>query len=173
MNVNTATNTMPQMHSDTVVNYVNERQGNRPASLKCSDGNYYTISDAACAAYEPLIGQQVSVIFFQNAKGFKDLVSLNNQPMPRDPRRGQGGGDYQRPPPQQTATVQHLPVNPTPQIVPASPAPGQPNRKVDVPPGICGILKSAIEAGLPREEAMKWIQLGLGQDPLGGDEIPF
>ena len=172
MNGNQAVNVQQQMHSDTIVNYVNVRQGKRPASLKCSDGRYYTISDTATDLYQQFIGTQVALVFTQNSKGYFHLVSLNGEAMPRDPRPGMAH-DAQRPPPppQQSATVQHLPVNPTPQVVPA-PASAGPAR-TDVPPGICGILKSAIEAGLPREEAMKWVKLGLGQDPLGGDEIPF
>ena len=171
MNGNTAMQQQETFTATTGLQYVNARDGNRPASIKGTDGQYYTISDVAFEQYQHMQGQQADLTYVEresNGRVFRNLTAMNGETMPRDQRRGAPPAPAAQA--TQSATVQHLPVQPAPRpVVPVASTP----RPADVPPGICGILKSAIESGLPREEAQKWIALGLGKEPIIDDEIPY
>ena len=170
MNGNTAMQQQESFTATTGLQYVNARDGSRPASIKGTDGQYYTISDVAFEAYQHMQGQQADLTYVErqsNGRVYRNLTALNGEAMPRDQRRSAAPAPAPQAP---GATVQQLPVQPAPRPVP--PVASTP-RAQDVPPGICGILKSAIESGLPREEAQKWIALGLGKEQIIDDEIPY
>jgi hypothetical protein len=167
----------------TALQYVDPRDGNRPASIKGSNGDRYTISDAGYQQYSQMQGQECELTYYEKPSTnpdyppFKNLTHLNGLAMPRDPR---GAPRAAAAAPQQVGNVvQQLPVAAAVPAVQPQPlaSPARPSHS-DVPPGICGILKSAIESGISRDEAQAWIALGLGT-PVptslgqGDDEIPF
>jgi hypothetical protein len=170
MNGNTAMQQQESFTTTTGLRYVNPRDGSRPASIKGTDGQYYTISDVAFEKYQHMQGQQADLTYVEresNGRVFRNLTALNGEAMPRDQRRGAPPAPAPQAP---GTTVQQLPVQPAPRpVAPVANA----RRPEDVPPGICGILKSAIESGVTREEAQKWIALGLGKEPIVDDEIPY
>ena len=152
----------------TGMEFLNPRAGNRPASIKGTDGNFYTISDAAFDAYQPYLNTQVQLTYIEqsgNTPGyppFKNITHLNGAEMPRDQRRKAAAPT--------SNNVQRLPVSSAPAPRPAAPAPIA--ELGDVMPGRCGILKSAIEAGKTLEEAKKWIELGLDISSVVASSAP-
>ena len=169
----------PGLSVQTQVDFINPRAGNKPASIKGSDGNYYTISDAASMQYQNHVNMNpITITYYEkpgrNGHTFRNVTHVNGEPMPKDAYSGNGNGNG-------SATVHAIPVQSSPRPVAQS---AQPARPEDVPPGICGILKSAIESGVSREEATEWIRLGLRKPPKNiapaagddvglDDEIPF
>lgn len=147
--------TNAEMTADITIDFVNQRNGNRPPSIKGNDGNYYTISDSALPVMQPHEKQFGQMTFYTNQRGYRVATAWNGQQLPKDQRNGGQApqAQYQAPAPQ-----------PAPQAAPQA-APRA--AKTDIPPGICGILKSCIETGLTREEAAGWVALGLkGKDAL-------
>ena len=63
------------------VQYVNPRKDNRPPSIKDTQGNYYTLQDAALPSFQQ--GMQGTIGFSVNSKGFKNAVSWNGQELPQ------------------------------------------------------------------------------------------
>lgn len=71
------------------VEYLNERNGNRPPSIKDAGGNYYTLSDTA---YDYLLQQGVErdtngdIVYYKNSGGYNVATDWQGQPLPKDSR---------------------------------------------------------------------------------------
>lgn len=97
--------------------YVNARDGRKPPSIKGSDNNYYTLSDAAYQMLAPIQGQTGSLTFWVNEKGFNIATHWNGQELPKDQRGGA---------PQQAAQALPPMAAPSGVVVPQVPAPAPP-----------------------------------------------
>jgi len=75
------------MDKEVKIDFVNPRKDNRPPSIKCDDGNYYTISDESYASIVPWKGQPAQISFNTNAKGFHVLTHLNGMAIPQGDQR--------------------------------------------------------------------------------------
>ena len=78
---------------DHVILYVNERQGNRPASVKTEKNDYFTISDATIEEKLVWEGWEGSITFFEKpsrngGKPFLIATALNGRALPKDQRGG-------------------------------------------------------------------------------------
>lgn len=136
------------------IQYINARNGSKPASIKGACGNYYTISDAAIAAGTFQQGAQGTIGYRISQKGFRIALAWNGVRIPQDPQGDSGGqpprnGQYYNngtPPP---------PVSPSP----ARPVPRRQDgplslsRKAKVAVDIAG---ACIASGLSQEEARLW-----------------
>ena len=135
--------------TDITIDFINERQGNRPASIKGSDGKYYTISDNAITSkfFDQHLKTGGTITFWTNKNGFKQASTWNGVPIPKDDKPNGNGANHQAPL-QTTAPVQ-APVQA------AAPA-----TKHDIAPGVAVVSKACIETGQTREEAADWLALG-------------
>lgn len=80
---------MADQNTVAVIQYVNERDGRRPPSIK-ADGRYYTISDAALNTVEQYKGQEVDLTYFVNGGGYHVAVAINGRDLPKDDRNARG-----------------------------------------------------------------------------------
>jgi len=144
--------------TEVTIQYINLREGNRPATIKTTNNEYYTISDSSSAMFEQ--GDAGQLTFFTNPKGYKVATAWKGAALPKDSQR--------------SAPVGNVVQMTQPATAPATPAaPTAIKKRVDVPPAIAGIIKSCIETGLTREEAAGWVALGLkGKEALGETQAP-
>lgn len=123
------------------VQYVNQRQGNRPPSIKDANGNYYTIQDNVVGWFQK--GAEGDIGFYDkpNPRGgvYHIATEWNGQAFPRD--QGQRSGGMQ--PVSQAA--------PQVQRPPAQTAPPQ-----DIPPILSNVLAHAIEKGATPSDMPEW-----------------
>ena len=145
-------NTQPTHQAGVDIQYVNARNGNKPASIKGACGNYYTISDAAIAAGTFRQGARGTIGYRISQKGFKVALTWNGARIPEDPQSDSAGQPpengryYNNGAPQPPAR----PVRPTPQGRDGSLNLAQ---KAGVAVEIAG---ACIASGLSQEDARQW-----------------
>lgn len=93
------------------VQYVNPRQGNRPASIKDANGVFYTVSDAAVGYFQP--GAEGDLGYYVNQRGYNVATAWNGQQLPRGdgqpPTRSPASAQQRQPPQQQPPQQQRPP----------------------------------------------------------------
>lgn len=147
---------VPDQQVQTVIEYVNDRNGNRPPSLKCQ-GTYYTISDAALDIAQAHKGQRVTLSFYINRSGYHVATAINGQSLPKDNRQGggrQGGSQpYQQPQQQAAPPTQYAP--------PSQQAPSGGLSVADIASirmqSAAQVAAAAITAGLTLDQYQAWM----------------
>lgn len=107
------------------IQYVNERQGNRPPSIKDTNGVYYTLSDAAYGSMRQHQGQSGLIEFKVNNRGYNVATHWNGAELPRDQKGGPPYRDAAQPvsPAPRTAPVGYTGPESRPITPPRSTAP--------------------------------------------------
>lgn len=129
------------------IEYVNARDGRRPASIKVN-GSYYGISDDAYLMLMPMKGQDVHVQYETTERGFKNALSVNGQQLPR-----MGGAPK--------------PSGARPAAAYQSAAPARQRTGPSRAQIIGSIARSCIEAGLSRDEFRAWVA-AVAEEVRGG-----
>ena len=134
----------------TTIQYVNDRNGNRPPSIKDGNGTFFTISDAAVGMARNFLNQQVTLSFYVNQRGYHVATGINGQQLPRDNTRGggqQGGNQqgYQQPQGQPHGQQQARPQG----------APGITRKDMLIT--YSGLAKSIIESGGQPADLRAWV----------------
>lgn len=136
------------MQETVTIQYVNPRNGKKPASIKTSDGRYFTVDDFALPMFQQ--GATIALGYEQNQSGFLIARTLNGQPLPVSSRR-----------PVAQATPMQQPVA-QPMQQPMQQPVAQPQAPASNGGGItlarAQVAAACIQAGLGVDVAAQWWQ---------------
>lgn len=125
---------------NVTIQYVNQRNGNKPASVKLTDGRYVTIPDNALGMFQQ--NMSGGMVLHQDQKGFWHCDAWNGMPMPQQNQRR----PQQQFSPQQQNNTQDVPLKD--KLILRS-----------------SIAKSCIEAGKTPADADAWWNWMTGKKP--------